>query len=517
MDPGRLGGLAQGDGLGPARQHAGRDRPLPDDQPPRPAADRRPVPGRTRTAGTSRSCRRAQYNSTTGEYQQGGDSGTGTGTGGTQSAAGTGTGEHRRGPLRAAEPALGPLQGAGRRPDGRRRERQRHRLELLGRQRAPTPSPASRCSPTTRTCRPRCRPSGTRWACTAGASPSKCQYDVSGYTFAGMPGVVIGHNQNIAWGMTNSGVDVTDLYLEKLTGNGYLYDGKVKPFTTREETIKVAGGESKKIVVRETNNGPLLSDRDDELVKVGKKATVDSAAPDRGDGYGIALRWTALDPGNSMDAVFAMDKATDWTEFRKAAALFDVPSQNLTYADTEDNIGYHAAGQDPHPRVRATGSLPSPGWDSKYRWTGYIKQAELPYEYNPDARLHRHRQPGRRRQGQVPVHAHHGLGLRHAQPADRRPDRVEDQGRRQDLHRRHAPDAARQQQRDRQAAGAQAAEDRRRPTRTSARRRSSWRAGTTPRTPTRRRPPTSTRSGATSSSSPSATSCPRSCGSRASA
>lgn len=69
---------------------------------------------------------------------------------------------------------------------------------------------------------------------------SKCQYDVSGYTFAGMPGVIIGHNQDIAWGMTNSGVDVTDLYLEKLSGDGYLYDGKVKPFTTREETIKVA-------------------------------------------------------------------------------------------------------------------------------------------------------------------------------------------------------------------------------------------------------------------------------------
>ncbi|MFE4751033.1 penicillin acylase family protein [Streptomyces mirabilis] len=213
---------------------------------------------------------------------------------------------------------------------------------------------------------------------------SKCQYDVSGYTFAGMPGVVIGHNQNIAWGMTNSGVDVTDLYLEKITGEGYEYEGKVLPFTTRKETIKVAGGSTKTIVVRETKDGmPLLSDRDDELVKVGKKATVDSGAPDRGDGYAIALRWTALDPGNSMDAVFQLDKASNWSEFRTAAASFDVPSQNLIYADTNDNIGYQLPGKIPTRSKGDDGSLPSPGWDSKYQWTGYIKQSALPYEYNP--------------------------------------------------------------------------------------------------------------------------------------
>ncbi|GAA2597976.1 penicillin acylase family protein [Streptomyces roseoviolaceus] len=212
---------------------------------------------------------------------------------------------------------------------------------------------------------------------------SACQYDVSGYTFAGMPGVIIGHNQDIAWGMTNSGVDVTDLYLEKISGNGYQYDGKIKPFQTREETIKVAGGEPKKIVVRETNNGPLLSDRDEELVKVGKKAGVDTAAPDRGDGYGVALRWTALQPGTTMDAVFAMDKAKDWNGFRKAAAQFEVPSQNLIYADTQDNIGYTLPGRIPTRAEGDDGSIPAPGWDPEYRWTGYIEQDALPYEYNP--------------------------------------------------------------------------------------------------------------------------------------
>ncbi|MFE0509661.1 penicillin acylase family protein [Streptomyces sp. NPDC058964] len=212
---------------------------------------------------------------------------------------------------------------------------------------------------------------------------AKCKYDVTGYTFAGMPGVIIGHNADIAWGMTNSGVDVTDLYLEKLSGKGYLYDGKVKPFTSREETIKVAGGESKTIVVRHTADGmPLLSDRDDELVKVGKKATVDAAAPDRGDGYGIALKWTALQPGTSMDAVFAMDRASGWSDFRSAAALFDVPSQNLTYADSK-HIGYTLPGKIPTRASGDDGSVPVPGWDSKYKWTGYIKQNELPYEFDP--------------------------------------------------------------------------------------------------------------------------------------
>ncbi|MGW3095662.1 penicillin acylase family protein [Streptomyces sp. NPDC001102] len=212
---------------------------------------------------------------------------------------------------------------------------------------------------------------------------NKCQYDVTGYTFAGMPGVVIGHNQDIAWGMTNSGVDVTDLYLEKINGDGYLYDGTVKPFKTREETIKVAGGASKKIIVRETADGmPLLSDRDDELVKVGKKASVDTAAPDRGDGYGIALRWTALDPGTSMDAVFAMDRASNWSDFRSAATLFDVPSQNLVYAD-KTNIGYTLPGKIPTRAKKDDGSIPMPGWNSDYKWTGYIPKAALPYEFNP--------------------------------------------------------------------------------------------------------------------------------------
>ncbi|MFG2588920.1 penicillin acylase family protein [Streptomyces sp. NPDC048438] len=211
-----------------------------------------------------------------------------------------------------------------------------------------------------------------------------CQYDTAGYTFSGMPGVIIGHNQDIAWGFTNLGADVTDLFLEKVSADGYQYDGKTEPFITREETIKVAGGKSRTITVRETNNGPLVSDRSAELEKVGKKAPVTTSAPDRGDGYGVSLKWTALDPGKSMDAVFELNRAKDFTSFRKAAAHFEVPSQNLIYADTEGHIGYQAPGKIP-VRLKGDGTTPSPGWSAAYGWEKEpVPFDELPYEYDPD-------------------------------------------------------------------------------------------------------------------------------------
>ncbi|MFJ1830064.1 penicillin acylase family protein [Streptomyces sp. NPDC088178] len=213
---------------------------------------------------------------------------------------------------------------------------------------------------------------------------AKCQYDTAGYTFSGMPGVIIGHNQDIAWGFTNLGADVTDLFLEKVSGDGYLYDGKIKPFTTREETIKVAGGRSRTITVRETDNGPLVSDRSSELETVGQKAPVGNSAPDRADGYAVALKWTALEPGKSMDAVFELNRAKDFKSFQAAAEHFEVPSQNLIYADTKNNIGYQAPGKIP-VRLQGDGTMPSPGWSSEYGWKkDPIPFDELPYEYNPE-------------------------------------------------------------------------------------------------------------------------------------
>ncbi|MFD7449064.1 penicillin acylase family protein [Kitasatospora sp. NPDC059827] len=218
------------------------------------------------------------------------------------------------------------------------------------------------------------------------ASPA-CQFDVTGFTFAGMPGVVIGHNKDVAWGFTNLGADVTDLYLEKVTGpDTYQVDGKDEKFDLRKETIKVAGGEDRTITVRTTRTGaPLISDVSTEQQNVGKYAPNGSSAPDRGTGgYGVALQWTALSPGRTMDAVFELDRARNWDEFRAAAKDFAVPAQNLIYADSK-NIGYQAPGVIP-VRGKGDGSMPAPGWDSSYQWKpDPVPFTALPYSLNPAA------------------------------------------------------------------------------------------------------------------------------------
>ena len=212
---------------------------------------------------------------------------------------------------------------------------------------------------------------------------AQCPFDVSGFTFSGMPGVVIGHNQNIAWGMTNLGADVTDLRLEKLDNGNYVIDGRQEPYETRTEEIRVAGGETREITVRTVDGRPIISDRDEQLAGVGDSAPVDAAAPDRGEGYAVSLSWTALTPSRTMDAVFGLNAATDWEEFRAAAADFAVPSQNLIYADTSGNIGYQAPGAIPI-RGEGDGRYPAPGWDSSYDWTDYVPFEELPSELNPE-------------------------------------------------------------------------------------------------------------------------------------
>lgn len=214
-----------------------------------------------------------------------------------------------------------------------------------------------------------------------------CPYDVTGFTFAGMPGVVIGHNADISWGFTNLGADVQDLYLEQVTGpDTYLLDGKDAKFTVRQVVIKVAGGADQNITVRTTNDGmPIISDHSTEQQNVGRDAPVNGAAPPRGGGYAIALKWTALSAGKTMDAVFKLDRAGDFNKFRQAAADFSVPAQNLIYADTKGNIGYQAPGLIPVRANGEDGTYPQPGWLSGSAWKGFIPQAALPYVLNPAA------------------------------------------------------------------------------------------------------------------------------------
>ncbi len=211
-----------------------------------------------------------------------------------------------------------------------------------------------------------------------------CPFDVSGFTFSGLPGVVIGHNRDIAWGMTNLDPDVSDLYLEKITGKTYLYGGRQLPLTERDEVIRISGKSSKLITVRSTRHGPLLSDVSAELSSVGANAQVPAEAPDRGNGYAVALAWTALTPRPTADAIFGFDTASNWTEFREAARKFAVPSQNLVYADTAGNIGYQAPGAVPIRKGNRDGNYPAAGWLPEDDWSGtYVPFDQLPNVLNP--------------------------------------------------------------------------------------------------------------------------------------
>ena len=218
-----------------------------------------------------------------------------------------------------------------------------------------------------------------------------CGYEAGGFTFSGVPGIVIGHNARIAWGFTNLDPDVSDLYLERIDGDRYQVDGEWRDLQRREETLRVAGGEPVTINVRSSSHGPLLSDASEDLRKLaGNDLPPPAGAAERSprssggipEGTAVALRWTALDPGRTVDALFALNRAGNWTEFRAAAALFEVPAQNIVYADVDGNIGYQSPGKVPI-RGKGDGRWMAPGWDSAYDWTGYLPFAELPSVYNP--------------------------------------------------------------------------------------------------------------------------------------
>lgn len=205
-----------------------------------------------------------------------------------------------------------------------------------------------------------------------------CPFEVSGYSFAGMPGVVIGRNASIAWGLTTSYVDVQDLYLEQVRGNTVRVGDAYQPLQVRTEELKVAGEDTPRtITIRTSEHGPLLSDASNQLTQVGT-----DAAGEGNDPYAVSLAWTALQPGRSMDALLRIDTAQTFEDFRAAAKLLAAPSQNLIYADTKGNIGYQLPGAIPE-RGKGDGDTVSPGWDPDFDWKGLIPFAELPWTENP--------------------------------------------------------------------------------------------------------------------------------------
>lgn len=218
-----------------------------------------------------------------------------------------------------------------------------------------------------------------------------CPYDVAGFSMAGVPAVIIGHNDRIAWGFTNLGPDVMDLYIEQINPdnpNQYEVNGEWVDFEIRKEIIKVAGGEPIEMDVRVSRHGPVISEvfgvlknegdpEDEEFVPFKDNVGIELPAQ-----YAIALKWTAFTVSSSFVAPWMANTAQNFEEFRDAARTAKVPSQNLVYADIDGNIGYQAPGDIPI-RANGDGTLPVPGWTDDYEWTGYIPFEELPWAYNP--------------------------------------------------------------------------------------------------------------------------------------
>jgi penicillin G amidase len=189
-------------------------------------------------------------------------------------------------------------------------------------------------------------------------------WNVAGFALPGVPLVIIGHNDRIAWGYTNTMADVQDLYVETLNPKNpheYLFNGQWMPADVREETIRVKGQAGEKLEVVVTRHGPIVR---------------------REAGRAYALRWTALEPGGMGLGFPMVGKAGNWNEFRAVMQTIGGPAQNAVYADVHGNIGYIVGARIPI-RKSGTGAVPVPGDTDAYDWTGYIPFDDLPEAFNP--------------------------------------------------------------------------------------------------------------------------------------
>jgi len=193
-------------------------------------------------------------------------------------------------------------------------------------------------------------------------------WNVKGFTLPGAPLVIIGHNDQIAWGFTNNGADVQDLYIEKFNPaapDEYQVNGSWVKAQVRDEAIHVKGQADEHLQVVLTRHGPVVE-------REGDKA--------------YALRWTATEPGALANSYNMMGKARNWDEFLDVLKHVWGPAQNAVYADTSGNIGYVVAARVP-VRRKGHGELPVPGDTDDYEWTGYIPFAQLPQAFNPESGL----------------------------------------------------------------------------------------------------------------------------------
>jgi penicillin amidase len=191
--------------------------------------------------------------------------------------------------------------------------------------------------------------------------------DVDGVALPGAPGVMIGHNRRIAWGITNLHFDVQDLYIEKIderTGR-YIYQGKIEQARGEREVIRVKGQSPVEVTTWVTRHGPVIAGEGSEH---------------------LALRWTASEPGILQYPILEINRAENWEQFSAALARFPGPGSNFVYADVDGNIGYHAAGVLPK-RNGYLGDVPVDGSTGEFEWDGYIPFNRLPSAYNPPSGL----------------------------------------------------------------------------------------------------------------------------------
>lgn len=197
-------------------------------------------------------------------------------------------------------------------------------------------------------------------------------FDVAGVSFPGLPGIVIGHNRAIAWGLTNGMIDDADFFVEQIDqadSSCYIFCGKSEKFREVDEIIQLKGEEPVKFTVRETRHGPVVSD-------INKSSKNSDKI--------VSLRWVGQDVSHELTGFLRLMRAQNWEDFTESLVYFGAPPQNFVYADTAGNIGCHLAGAIPI-RNDNDGLFPVSGADDKHEWIGTIPLHNLPSVYNPSS------------------------------------------------------------------------------------------------------------------------------------
>jgi len=220
--------------------------------------------------------------------------------------------------------------------------------------------------------------------CKAAAEADR--FAVRGFSLPGIPGVVIGHNEWISWGLTVCYGDVQDLYVERINPENpdqYEHNGRWVDMEVVYEKIKIRKEDEPYVLrVRSTRHGPLISDHGSYDVLAGYEMRPDMVPPEGMAMTAVAMRWPGLEPGGALAATLRLDRARNFEQFRQALSLWDGPAQSFAYADAQGNIGLQVVGRYPI-RPRRDGRTPVPGWGDRFDWAGMVPYDLLPRTYNP--------------------------------------------------------------------------------------------------------------------------------------